>query len=209
MVVAIRFLLCRSCEVNAENSAWFPSVRRLRYALHEHPRRATARVPPPWQLFVWRQPRARSSYLSEHGVMLWSIDVDPGDWRPLSPDEVVQRILAQLEKKHSGIVLMHDVQPQHRGCDSEAAQRAQVSRLQHRSGRCRQGRSFGRRLTTRRSSIPLDAPRERNLCAIGSLGLGGCIFCMANARSPQWLLITTNVRIRRQSRAPLLVSCRP
>jgi peptidoglycan-N-acetylglucosamine deacetylase len=50
-------------------------------------------------------------YLSEHGVMLWSIDVDPEDWRPLSPDEVVQRILAQLEKKHSGIVLMHDVQP--------------------------------------------------------------------------------------------------
>lgn len=50
-------------------------------------------------------------YLSDHDVMLWSIDVDPEDWRPSSPDEVVERILSQLEKKHSGIVLMHDVQP--------------------------------------------------------------------------------------------------
>lgn len=50
-------------------------------------------------------------YLAEHHVMLWRSDVDPEDWRPLSPDEVVERILSQLEKKHSGIVLMHDVQP--------------------------------------------------------------------------------------------------
>ena len=42
--------------------------------------------------------------------MLWSIDIDPEDWRPLMPDEVVQRILSQLEKKRSGIILMHDVQ---------------------------------------------------------------------------------------------------
>jgi peptidoglycan/xylan/chitin deacetylase (PgdA/CDA1 family) len=54
---------------------------------------------------------ALEQYLSEHDVMLWSIDVDPEDWQPLSPDEVVERILSQLEKKHSGIVLMHDVQP--------------------------------------------------------------------------------------------------
>ena len=49
-------------------------------------------------------------YLSEQNVMLWSIDIDPEDWRPLMPDEVVQRILSQLEKKRSGIILMHDVQ---------------------------------------------------------------------------------------------------
>ena len=42
--------------------------------------------------------------------MLWSVDIDPEDWRPLSPDEVVERILSRLEKRHSGIVLMHDVQ---------------------------------------------------------------------------------------------------
>ena len=49
-------------------------------------------------------------YLLKKGLMLWSIDVDPEDWRPLTPDEVVQRTMFQLEKKRSGIILMHDVQ---------------------------------------------------------------------------------------------------
>ena len=42
--------------------------------------------------------------------MLWSIDVDPEDWRPLTPDEVVSRIMDRLDQKGSGIILMHDVQ---------------------------------------------------------------------------------------------------
>jgi len=50
-------------------------------------------------------------FLAEHDVMLWSIDIDPEDWQPLSPDELVERILSRLEKRRSGIVLMHDVQP--------------------------------------------------------------------------------------------------
>jgi len=50
-------------------------------------------------------------FLADRDVMLWSIDIDPEDWRRLSPDEVVERILSRLEKRHSGIVLMHDVQP--------------------------------------------------------------------------------------------------
>ena len=49
-------------------------------------------------------------YLAKSGIMLWSIDIDPEDWRPSTPDEVVERIMVQLEKKHSGIILMHDVQ---------------------------------------------------------------------------------------------------
>ena len=49
-------------------------------------------------------------YLSKAGLMLWSIDVDPEDWRQSTPDEVVERTMAGLEKKHSGIILMHDVQ---------------------------------------------------------------------------------------------------
>jgi peptidoglycan-N-acetylglucosamine deacetylase len=49
-------------------------------------------------------------YLAKSGLMLWSIDIDPEDWRPSTPDEVVERTMAELEKKHSGIVLMHDVQ---------------------------------------------------------------------------------------------------
>jgi hypothetical protein len=34
--------------------------------------------------------------------MLWSIDVDPEDWRPLTPDEVVSRIMDRLDQKGSG-----------------------------------------------------------------------------------------------------------
>ena len=49
-------------------------------------------------------------YLAVTGLMLWSIDVDPEDWRPLTPDEVVARSMAALAKSGSGIILMHDVQ---------------------------------------------------------------------------------------------------
>jgi peptidoglycan-N-acetylglucosamine deacetylase len=51
-------------------------------------------------------------FLSERDLMLWSIDVDPQDWRPQSPEDVVEHVLTPLEEKHSGIVLLHDVQPQ-------------------------------------------------------------------------------------------------
>jgi peptidoglycan-N-acetylglucosamine deacetylase len=51
------------------------------------------------------------SYLFKRDVMLWSIDIDPEDWRTQSPESVVEHTLARLEVKHSGIVLLHDIQP--------------------------------------------------------------------------------------------------
>jgi peptidoglycan-N-acetylglucosamine deacetylase len=50
-------------------------------------------------------------FLVERGLMLWSIDVDSEDWRPQSPEDVIERVLTRLEAKRSGIILMHDVQP--------------------------------------------------------------------------------------------------
>jgi len=50
-------------------------------------------------------------FLIKRDLMLWSIDIDPEDWRPQSPEDVVGHILALLETKRSGIVLLHDVQP--------------------------------------------------------------------------------------------------
>jgi peptidoglycan/xylan/chitin deacetylase (PgdA/CDA1 family) len=50
------------------------------------------------------------NYLAKTGLMLWSIDVDPEDWRPLTPDEVVSQVMSRLEQRGSGIILMHDVQ---------------------------------------------------------------------------------------------------
>jgi peptidoglycan/xylan/chitin deacetylase (PgdA/CDA1 family) len=49
-------------------------------------------------------------FLFKRDVMLWSIDIDPQDWRPQSPEDVVEHTLTLLEKR-SGIVLLHDVQP--------------------------------------------------------------------------------------------------
>ena len=50
-------------------------------------------------------------FLFKRDLMLWSVDVDPEDWRPQSAEAVVEHILTLLEAKHSGIVLLHDVQP--------------------------------------------------------------------------------------------------
>jgi peptidoglycan-N-acetylglucosamine deacetylase len=50
-------------------------------------------------------------FLVKRELMLWSIDIDPEDWRPQSPDDVVEHILTPLETKRSGIILLHDVQP--------------------------------------------------------------------------------------------------
>jgi peptidoglycan/xylan/chitin deacetylase (PgdA/CDA1 family) len=54
---------------------------------------------------------ALDQYLAKAGIMLWSIDADPEDWREnLTPDDVVDRAMTALDKTHSGIMLMHDVQ---------------------------------------------------------------------------------------------------
>ena len=53
---------------------------------------------------------ALEQYLMKAGIMLWSIDVDPEDWRDITPQQMVVRTMTQLELKHSGIILMHDVQ---------------------------------------------------------------------------------------------------
>jgi peptidoglycan/xylan/chitin deacetylase (PgdA/CDA1 family) len=54
---------------------------------------------------------ALEQYLFKREVMVWSIDVDPEDWRPLTAAEVVDRTMRLLETKRSGIILLHDVQP--------------------------------------------------------------------------------------------------
>jgi peptidoglycan-N-acetylglucosamine deacetylase len=53
---------------------------------------------------------ALEQHLMKAGIMLWSIDVDPEDWRDLTPQQMVERTMTQLELKHFGIILMHDVQ---------------------------------------------------------------------------------------------------
>ncbi len=50
-------------------------------------------------------------FLFQRDLMSWSVDIDTEDWRAQAPDNLVDHTLSLLEAKHSGIVLLHDVQP--------------------------------------------------------------------------------------------------
>jgi len=54
---------------------------------------------------------AAEAYLRSRGVMVWSIDVDSDDYRRISGQAMVERIMSNLEKSRGGILLMHDIQP--------------------------------------------------------------------------------------------------
>jgi peptidoglycan/xylan/chitin deacetylase (PgdA/CDA1 family) len=70
-------------------------------------------TPPPFFRAPYLQATpALERFLVGRGLIQWSADIIPEDWRPLSPDDVVARTLAPLQAKGSGIVLLHDVQPQ-------------------------------------------------------------------------------------------------
>jgi len=53
--------------------------------------------------------RAAESYLRSRGISAWSIDVESDDWRRISANEVLRRILTRLAARGRGIVLMHDI----------------------------------------------------------------------------------------------------
>ena len=54
---------------------------------------------------------AAEQYLRKRGLMAWSIDVDSYDYRASSVSFMLQRMIANLERKQGGILLMHDIQP--------------------------------------------------------------------------------------------------
>jgi peptidoglycan-N-acetylglucosamine deacetylase len=57
-----------------------------------------------------RTSAAMERYLAGRGVMIWSIDLHGDDWRAISADEVVERLMHKLARKRRGIVLLHDIQ---------------------------------------------------------------------------------------------------
>ena len=56
-------------------------------------------------------PPAVESDLASRGIMVWSADVVGDDWKRISPHAVVQRMMARLERRGRGIVLLHDIHP--------------------------------------------------------------------------------------------------
>ena len=54
---------------------------------------------------------ALEQHLASHGVMAWSADFDADDWTHISADQITARVLARLERKGRGILVLHDIQP--------------------------------------------------------------------------------------------------
>jgi peptidoglycan-N-acetylglucosamine deacetylase len=72
---------------------------------------AQAAVAPFFRVPYLQMTSELEQFLIKRDLMLWSIDIDPEDWRPQLPEDVVKHIMTPLEAKRSGIVLLHDVQP--------------------------------------------------------------------------------------------------
>lgn len=47
--------------------------------------------------------------LAARGLMTWSADIPSDDWRGISSDEIVKRVMSRLEAKSRGIILFHDI----------------------------------------------------------------------------------------------------
>ena len=50
-------------------------------------------------------------YLAAHGIMTWSADFLADDWRHITAQQVLTRALDRLNRKGTGVLLLHDIQP--------------------------------------------------------------------------------------------------
>jgi peptidoglycan/xylan/chitin deacetylase (PgdA/CDA1 family) len=47
--------------------------------------------------------------LKDMGISIFGIDIEPSDWERPGNKVMMQRIMSQLETKHKGIIVMHDI----------------------------------------------------------------------------------------------------
>jgi peptidoglycan/xylan/chitin deacetylase (PgdA/CDA1 family) len=52
---------------------------------------------------------ALEQHLASHGVMAWSADFEGDDWKHISADQITARVLARIERKGRGILVLHDI----------------------------------------------------------------------------------------------------
>lgn len=55
--------------------------------------------------------KAALEHLGKRNVAIFSMDVDSFDFKFRSPEQMVKDVVAKLDKKGKGILLMHDIQP--------------------------------------------------------------------------------------------------
>jgi peptidoglycan/xylan/chitin deacetylase (PgdA/CDA1 family) len=51
------------------------------------------------------------SYLGERNIASFSTDIDSFDFKMRRPEQVIQSVMAKLQKRGKGIILMHDFHP--------------------------------------------------------------------------------------------------
>jgi peptidoglycan/xylan/chitin deacetylase (PgdA/CDA1 family) len=57
-----------------------------------------------------RHPPEMVKYLGERNIGIFSTDMDSFDFKMRKPDQVIKSVMAKLEKRGKGIILMHDFQ---------------------------------------------------------------------------------------------------
>lgn len=57
-----------------------------------------------------QDPPEQIAYLASRNIAIFSMDVDSFDFKIRTPDGVIKSVLAKLEKKGKGIILLHDFQ---------------------------------------------------------------------------------------------------
>uniref|UniRef100_A0A9E8CQK6 Chitooligosaccharide deacetylase n=1 Tax=Bosea sp. NBC_00436 TaxID=2969620 RepID=A0A9E8CQK6_9HYPH len=54
--------------------------------------------------------RALEAYVADQNLISMSADIVGDDWKPISSDQVLHRVMRQLNSKGRGIILLHDIQ---------------------------------------------------------------------------------------------------
>jgi peptidoglycan/xylan/chitin deacetylase (PgdA/CDA1 family) len=73
-------------------------------------RGAGAPVAPFFRYPFLRDTPASLAHLASRNIAVFSTDIDSFDFKPQTPEKLVEAIMKKLEKKGKGIILMHDIQ---------------------------------------------------------------------------------------------------
>ena len=73
-----------------------------------HSAAAGGKVAPFFRFPYLQQSPRPTSYLAERNIAIFSTDIDSRDFTMHKPEQVVNSVMTQLEKRGKGIVLMHD-----------------------------------------------------------------------------------------------------
>ena len=90
--------------------------------------------------FLQDSPRDRSPISVTRNIAVFSMDVDSFDFKFRKAEQLVKDVMAKLDKKGKGILLMHDIQPVTAKAMPGAARCTEGGRLQDRA---RQGQGAG------------------------------------------------------------------